>query len=594
LDPDSENDGTTLEQRVADAPEHAPVARRMAVVLYHREGVSAFELHEGATKTVGRSAPSDVRVADPSLSRMHAEFSLHEGVLTVADLDSTNGTQIAGAAVRRAALRPGQEVRLGAVRGAAHHITSDQAPEHGIDGYEQFVQRLQDETLRAHAFGRPFALVMLRASAEPERHFSTWLAAARSALRPVDRVGVYDAASLLLLLPELDAERASAVAVRAVEAAGDGPALVSAVASFPQAASSAEKLLGCVRQACPRGHTAAPVLVPERASERRPAEDVVVRSPRMQALYQMIGQIAPKGISVLLTGETGTGKEVFAAALHRQSGRKGPLRAVNCATIPATLTESVLFGHERGAFSGAVQRAKGVFEDADGGTLLLDEVGELSAQAQAALLRVLQTRRVTRVGSNQEIEVDVRVVAATHRDLEQMVEQGEFREDLLYRINAITLRLPPLRERPEEIEPLAEAFLRDAAAQWGSSAHAFSPAALEALRGHHWPGNVRELRNVIERAAALSSGPLIEPDDLGDRLRREPSGPSRPGPQPEPSTQSDPFRDRVRNFEAELIAEALRRCGGNVSKAADMLQIPVRTLGYRMKALGIKSSNPDA
>jgi DNA-binding NtrC family response regulator len=322
---------------------------------------------------------------------------------------------------------------------------------------------------------------------------------------------------------------------------------------------------------------------------------VVVSDPSMLALYRMVAQVARRGMPVLITGETGVGKEVVAAALHRESRRSGPLKVVNCATIPQQLTESVLFGHERGAFTGAAQRVTGLFEDANGGTVFLDEIGELSASAQSALLRVLLEKRITRVGSTREIEIDVRIVAATHRDLEAMVQSGAFRADLLYRLNTVALEIPPLRERNGEIADLAQRFLESAIAEWGGSARSFSPEVIALLESYDWPGNVRQLRNVVERAAALCEREQIEPNDLpravrgGESVVPEKIAAATLPPPADPSEPDEAFlKERVREYEIGLIRDALDKSQGNLKRAAELLHLPLRTLSYKMKTFGIR------
>jgi DNA-binding NtrC family response regulator len=294
-------------------------------------------------------------------------------------------------------------------------------------------------------------------------------------------------------------------------------------------------------------------------------------------------------------GETGTGKELIARALHAQSPRHaGPFCAINCATIPATLIVRTLFGLVRGAFRGAPQQKKGLFAQAHGGTVFLDEVGELPAPAQAALLRVVEERVITRVGAVREQSVDVRVVAATHRDLERMVQEGTFRADLYHRLNTLTLALPPLRERRDEIAPLAQVFLRELCREWGRGGAAFTPAAVAALEAHHWPGNVRELRNVIERALILSSsdelGVDLLPESLGPRRNVAGAVTAQPGvisqPPPAPARDESP----AEQDEQARILEALRQTGGNQTRAAELLGMPRRTFVYKLRRYGIKKS----
>jgi DNA-binding NtrC family response regulator len=295
---------------------------------------------------------------------------------------------------------------------------------------------------------------------------------------------------------------------------------------------------------------------------------------------------------------------VIASYVHRASARTNKrMVVINCAALPANLIESALFGHEKGAFTGADAMKKGVFEEGDQSTVFLDEVGELSPAAQAALLRVLETQRFSRVGSAREIEVDTRIVAATHRDLEAMVEAHTFRADLFYRLNTMTLKVPALRDRREEIVPLARAFLAQTVARWNTSARDLSPLTLELLCAYRWPGNVRELRNVIERAAVICTTTSLEPEDLPERVRSpvvdDPlqGRPTSPGSAPlsavlrtADEVVGAPFRDRVRDYEVKLITDALEAAGGNQSRAAEILRMPLRTLVHKIRTYNLKKS----
>jgi transcriptional regulator with PAS, ATPase and Fis domain len=262
------------------------------------------------------------------------------------------------------------------------------------------------------------------------------------------------------------------------------------------------------------------------------------------------------------------------------------MQVINCAAIPSQLLESVLFGHERGAFTGADRRSRGLFEEADGGTVFLDEVAELSAAAQAALLRVLETRQLTRVGSHELVAVDIRVVAATHRDLEAMCTAGTFREDLLYRLNTMTIQIPPLRERPEEIAALVRLFLEQANRANDRQVKEIDPDALDLLRAYRWPGNVRELRNVIERAVVIAPAEVVSPADLPPRLRMPSGG---PGTAEAVEDEEGNLRERVKDYEAKLIREALAQAGGNQTEASRALGIPRRTLVRKIRDYGLKS-----
>jgi DNA-binding NtrC family response regulator len=310
--------------------------------------------------------------------------------------------------------------------------------------------------------------------------------------------------------------------------------------------------------------------------------DLVLRSARMKQVYADVGRVADVQLPVLILGETGVGKEHVASALHRQGGRRDkPFVAINCATIPASLLESTLFGHERGAFTGAIQRATGVFERAHGGVLFLDEIGDLAWAAQAALLRVMETRCVSRVGSSLEIPVDVRIVAATHCDLEAMVEEGTFRRDLYFRLNGIQLDVPALRERPEEIEPLVRLFLRKARSEWNARAEHVSQEALAILSGYAWPGNVRQLRYAVERASLVAQDTVIEARDLPQYVFDGRA--SAKVALPEPSFEQLALRQQLRRYECALIDEALRQACGNRQAAAKLLRIPLRTLFRKLR-----------
>jgi len=331
---------------------------------------------------------------------------------------------------------------------------------------------------------------------------------------------------------------------------------------------------------------------PAREGESRP----VLEGSATRALYRLASRIAPTEAPVLILGETGTGKEVLATYVARESGRPlARMRTVNCAALPAHLLEAALFGHERGSFTGAVRSAPGLFEQATGGTVFLDEVGDLSPAAQAALLRVLESGQISRIGSEREIMVDTRIIAATNCHLEQMVEQGRFRRDLLYRLNTVTLELLPLRERTDEILPLARHFLARAQARWQARGASLSPAVELRLLGYPWPGNVRQLRNVIDRAAILCEGGHIEPCHLPGGLQGD------CGPQPLlagranatdvrwdaaerfEASSSRGLRDAMRHYETLLIERALASTGGNQSRAAELLQIPRRTLVRKLR-----------
>jgi two-component system response regulator HydG len=304
-------------------------------------------------------------------------------------------------------------------------------------------------------------------------------------------------------------------------------------------------------------------------------EEFVTGDPRVRELLDLVDRVAPADVPVLVTGESGTGKELIARRVHARSRRSsGPFVAVNAAALPETLADSELFGHERGAFTGAERARAGRFEEAGGGTLFLDEVGDLPPPLQAKLLRVLEERTVRRLGSERDVPVDVRVVAATNRNLAREAEDGGFRRDLYFRLAVVPVVLPPLRERPGDVERLARHFATRLAARHRVAVPELTPEALDVLRRHAWPGNARELRNVLESAVVVRAGQPVRPGDL--RLPLSVAG-------AEPLPLDEETRGR------EALLEALRRSGGNREVAAKLLGISVRTLYYRLRRWGLSS-----
>ena len=314
----------------------------------------------------------------------------------------------------------------------------------------------------------------------------------------------------------------------------------------------------------------------DRVREQYRLDGLVGDAPELRAVYDVVRQAAPTKATVLILGESGTGKEIIAHALHEESPRRDkPFVKVSCAALSETLLESELFGHERGSFTGAVGRREGRFELADGGTLFLDEIGEISPATQIKLLRVLQTKEFERVGGTQTVKVDVRLVAATNRDLVAEVKAGKFREDLYYRLNVVAVTLPPLRRRKGDLPALASHFIEKYSRLYGKDVRGLGPGTLNALLAHDWPGNVRELENAIERAVVLAQGREITADDLPPSLRgarpdRREAGSLIPGA-------------TLYEIEREAILRTLELVGGSTSRAADMLGISARKIQYRMK-----------
>jgi len=304
--------------------------------------------------------------------------------------------------------------------------------------------------------------------------------------------------------------------------------------------------------------------------------DLLSKSPAMQSVFELAKTAARSSSTILVLGESGTGKEVLSRAIHAESPRVGgPFVAVSCAALTETLLESELFGHERGSFTGATARRKGKFEAADGGTLFLDEVGDIGPKLQLDLLRVLEERKLHRVGGNEEIEVDVRIIAATNRDLRKAALEGKFREDLYYRLNVIPIVVPPLRQRREDVPLLVEHFTELLAVEMKKRVDGVSAEAMTALMAHDWPGNVRELRNVLERGAVVATGPVIQLADLGL--------PSKAEAAPRPGTLAS-----LEEVEKRHVAAVLAHTGGNVSQSARILGIDRVTLYNKMRRYGIR------
>jgi len=316
----------------------------------------------------------------------------------------------------------------------------------------------------------------------------------------------------------------------------------------------------------------------QRIKDRFHFEDIIAKSPKMMKIIELIKTVAPTSATVLITGETGTGKEVVARAIHHQSQRRNkPFIATSCAALPESLLESELFGHEKGSFTGAVERKKGKFEAGDKGTLFLDEIGEINANTQIHLLRALEEKKITRVGGNEEIDVDVRVITATNRDLKVLVKQGGFREDLYYRLKVVTINLPPLKDRKEDILPLAEYFLNKYAEENDKGEKIFSPEVIEFMLHYPWPGNVRELENMIEHGVILSKGNAITMAEL-------------------PQDIIHPTSAEGKTIEAVMknhILNVLEETKGNISKAARVLGVRRMTLYNKLKKYDYTVNNLD-
>ena len=584
-----------------------PRVRRVSLLLYHSDGAKLVPLLVGEEVVVGRGEDADVVIDDFSLSRRHARFQLRDdGSVELEDLGSTNGTYVASQRVDRVVLDTDSEAHLGGVVASLHLLSLSGDDTRELRGHEAFMKALSTELDRARYFRRSLAVLMVRplhADGTPVRRIAP---AIQERLRQVDALAAYSSTTAEVLLPEASLEQAMRLAREL--ATEVQPRLSCGVALFPTMATSSEELVQVALRALRQARKDQPVQIAEQESSRlvsptTAAEEApVCESPLMKELFRTALRAARGVIPVLLIAETGAGKEVLARYIHETSPRKaGPLLSVNCAAISDSLLESTLFGHEKGAFTGAAAQHRGVFESASGGTVFLDEIAELPASAQAALLRVLEAKTITRVGSTKELPVDARIIAATHRDLEAMVQAGQFRQDLLYRLNAMVLTIPPLRQRREDIPVLATRFLAEANNANGTAVETISPEASELLMAHAWPGNVRELKNAIERAVVITEGSAVGVADLPMSLARAgaPAEQASAAPQSPGAVASagsgeaelEDFKTKMNRLEAEVLLEALSACGGNQTQAARRLQMPLRTLVHKIKAHDLRKGS---
>ncbi len=591
--------------------------------------VSTHTLPESGEVTIGRARESDVQVIDASVSRMHAKVrvgaqltqSPHGGTqtahVTIEDLGSANGTRVRGALVA-----PAQpiEVVLGEVMELGSALVMvQQRPiatrEWRIWAHGYFEGRLEDECARAARTTGSFGLLRIRNPAPPREGELVQQVLANT-LRTDDVVGLYGPGDYEVLLVERSEDEVSAV-VAALEKAFEDVGITSriTIALFPRDGRSAD-VLEAKAGATARGTPAPEAMGP-----------IVVRSAVMRKLYELLERVAPGDITILIQGDTGVGKEVMAEQVHRLSPRaKKPFLRLNCAALSESLLESELFGHERGAFTGAHQVKAGLLETAQGGTVFLDEIGELPMSVQVKLLRVLEERQVWRVGGVKPRPIDVRFVAATNRDLEIAVTEHKFRQDLYFRLAGVTLHIPPLRERPDEIEALARQFAHQLTRN-GRTPPVLSGDIVQLMLGYSWPGNIRELRNAIERAVLLAGDDPILPEHfpvekmtatvstpISDSRGGRPNGPAAGGrvghgayearapspthhetliPPPDDEDLTDELslgerlKRQVQEVERHHIIDALTRCGGNQTRAARELGISRRTLISRLEAYNI-------
>jgi two-component system, NtrC family, response regulator AtoC len=469
-----------------------------------------------------------------------------------------------------------------------------------------FRQRLSEEVERAVRYQRFVSLLYVDLGKITRDAVDALYRTAADALRVVDIVGRLSDSNLVVILPETGAN-AEIPATRLLEKIHSVyPNVKAGLSKCPCNGMEAETLIESARNAAAAAESGALVALPDLVTTISIADGepaIIAADPVIKQLFALVRKLARSHLSILITGETGVGKEIVAQAIHRWSDRKAyPLLCVNCAAIPESLLENELFGHERGAFSGADTLKPGLIESASGGTLFLDEISEAPPSIQAGLLRVLETRRTRRVGATREKRVDVRFIAATNRQLDKALQEGRFRSDLYFRLSAARIAIPALRKRPADIMPLAELFLNMSRKELDKPEMFFSEAAREALTTHVWPGNVRELKNLMGFLSATLCGPVVDVDDLlgvldtsdtiAEAVHTDPPK-KMPGfstPPPVRFSSGIYFRklsDEIKDLEKQRIEEALIAARGVRKDAAALIGMPLRTLVTKIKVYGL-------
>ncbi len=565
-----------------------PSIERRHLLVFSGSSSWMYQLPTTGRVMVGRSEAADLRIDDAAISRQHAMLTIVDGHVTVADQGSQRGTYVNGVRIVGEQMLSANDVITINKTTLILHATAAALTSAMVLDRPAFRQRVEDESDRAVRYERAFSvLCLLWPGTIADRRVTENMVADQ--LRRIDAAAWSDSDNALhVLLAEASQDEALTIAGR-IRAKLGTTALRIGHVTCPFDGYDADALLASA-------HNAALSIAPgEIGGTTRSyqtltigTQRVIVADPSVVRLYALIERLAPVDLAVLITGETGCGKELAATAIHQLSRRHAhQLVSLNCAAIQDTLVESELFGHEKGAFSGAVGSKSGLIEAASGSTLFLDEVGELAPATQAKLLRVLETQRVTRVGDVRERAVDVRIVAATNRDLEADIAAGRFREDLYFRLSGATLHLPPLRQRARELPLLAASFLDDACRRSGRAMMAISDAAMTALLAYAWPGNVRELKNFMQYVAAAHLGDALTAEHVAERLSRSSRVTGRIAPVVVAPSQFRPLGDELRELEITRIREALDATGGNQTRAAGLLAMPVRTFFEKAKQYGL-------
>jgi DNA-binding NtrC family response regulator len=545
---------------------------------------SIVTLPAAGTATIGRAPECEVRLNDAACSRRHARLHIEDSALTLEDLGSHNGTRVNGEPVAgRHLLTSDDVISIGPIRLVIH--VQHRARRAALLDPPALRGRLAQEVERALLYERPLCVAVIASDRSPR----ALAHAVAHTLRVIDVIGALDERHLVVLMPELGPEAARAAGERFLGAVDSDGASIG-LAACPTDACTSEALVAAARSAGARGPGVRDAAECVERLELASGTALVADAAMIQ-LYELLRRLAPSDLSILISGETGVGKENVAHALHQWSPRSaGPFVPINCASLPESLIESELFGHERGAFTSAVSTKIGHLEAAIGGTVFFDEIGELPLAAQAKLLRALESRRILRIGGRKEMPIDVRVVAATNRKLEVEVREGRFREDLFFRLSGAKIVIPPLRERPRELALLARYFLERACTAAERLVPELSPATLAMLANHRWPGNVRELKNEIEYVAATAIELVIEPWHLSERLTATaPCATAAPDAQCaiDGEMRFRPINAELRDLERRRMREALAAAKGVQKRAAELIGMPLRTftLKYKQYAL---------
>lgn len=596
-------------------------ARLQLVVMTATGGVLEFDLATNGELVVGRSQAADVHIDSRSVSREHAVVTIAASGITVRDLGSTNGTFLNGNRLegeKSGEVVAGDVIQFGEIMAQVRALRSSMVVSASFVPPQQLEDRLEEEAERCLRFDCSLVLVAVDIDDADANLRTRACQVVRSGLRGLDLASERAPGRIDALIRECTREQGIEIG-RSILAALDQINVTAqvGVATYPDDVPSVSSLAIAARMSMRDAQNDIGIAKEGARLIKLGDREAVIADPDMVRLFGLVERVAAGSIAVLIHGETGSGKEIVAEAIHQMSPRaRRPFIKINVAAVPDNLLESELFGYERGAFSGAASAKPGLYEKADGGTILLDEIGEMPPSLQAKLLRVIEDGRVRRLGATVDRHVDVRVVASTHRDLKAAAADGRFRKDLYFRLSAVVLTVPPLRQRKREITLLAERFAAQAASQIGHEPPGIASDAMAALVHYTWPGNVRELANAVSAAVMMSAGATVErrhlsseiadapglvADEQGIEAARSTQNPTPPSqgdamtgqvmlPEAKPTPPPPEFRpleDEVRELERKRITQALEVFGGNQTRAAAALGIPRRTFINKLKSLEI-------